>query len=181
MVTSLRAADPQLGAPFLDAFDSQSYAAMFDRTSGVPGRALLFDRLVMALARTQRSGTAVAVLFFRIADSFDDRAVCKAIAIADRELRGDDTIGRIGPHEFAGICHLRDYQEVRVVVRRLAQAFERIGAASAVTARTAVGGANDGAADLLDSAARAIETSLADALQANGAQPFTDVLWPPKR
>ena len=167
-----------MGAPFLDAFDGQNYAAMFDRTSGVPGRALLFDRLVMALARTQRSGTAVGVLLFRIADSFDDRAVCKASEIVDRELRADDTIGRIGPHEFVGICHLRDYQEVQVVVRRVAQVFERIGASSSVTIRTAVGGSNDDAADLLASAARAIETPLADAIQPNSSQMYADLLWP---
>lgn len=178
MVTSLRAADPQLGAPFLDAFDSQSYAALFDRTSRVPGRALLFDRLVMALARTQRSGTAVAVLLFRIADSFDDRAVCKASEIVDRELRADDTIGRVGAHEFIGICHLRDYHEVQVVVRRIAQVFDRIGGATSVTIRTAVGGANDGAADLLASAASAIEASLADAVHPNTSGAFADVLWP---
>lgn len=177
-MTSIRAADPHLGAPFLDAFDGQSYAAMFDRTSGVPSRALLFDRLVMALARTQRSGTAVGLLLFRIADSFDDRAVCKALEIVDRELRADDTIGRVGPHEFVGICHLRDYQEVHVVVRRVAQVFDRIGAASSVTIRTAVGGANDAAADLLAGAERAIEMPLADAIQPNSAQVSAEVLWP---
>jgi len=176
---SLGAADPTRGAPYLDPTDGATYAGLFDAESGLPVRALLYDRLVIALGRTQRSGTAVAVVHFRAADSCSTRAVSAAARKVATELRADDTVGRIAPYEFVAVCHVRDSQEIRVVIRRIAEVFEHAQTELALTARSAVGGPNSRAAELLRDVQHAPETVLADALKPTMAQVIADRLWPP--
>jgi GGDEF domain-containing protein len=170
---SLGAADPTRGAPYLDPTEGERYAGLFDAESGLPGRALLYDRLVIALGRTQRSGTAVAVLHFRVAESCSTRAVSAAARKVATELRADDTVGRVAPHEFVAVCHVRDSQEVPVVIRRTAEVFEHAQSELALTVRSAVGGPNSRAADLLQEVRLSPETLLLDALKPTVA----DRLW----
>jgi GGDEF domain-containing protein len=170
---SLGAADPTRGAPYLDPLDGEAYAGLFDAESGLPGRALLYDRLVIALGRTQRSGTAVAVLHFRAPEQCATRAVCAAARKVSTELRADDTVGRVAPHEFVAVCHVRDSQEVRVVIRRIAEVFEHAQSELALTVRSAVGGPSSRAADLLQEVRHSPETLLLDALKPTVA----DRLW----
>jgi GGDEF domain-containing protein len=170
---SLGAADPARGAPYLDPTEGAAYAGLFDPESGLPGRALLYDRLVIALGRTQRSGTAVAVLHFRAAESCGTRALCAAARKVATELRADDTVGRVAPHEFVAACHVRDSQEVRVVIRRIAEVFEHAQSELALTVRSAVGGPNSRAAELLQEVRQSPETLLLDALKPTKA----DRLW----
>jgi GGDEF domain-containing protein len=175
---SLGAADPTRGSPYLDSIEGETYAGLFDPESGLPGRALLYDRLVMALARTQRSGTAVAVLQFRAPETCSTRAVCAAARKVATELRADDTVGRVASREFIAICHVRDSQEVQVVVRRTAEVFEHAQELP-LTVRRAVGGPSTRAADLLRDVQHSSETSLPDALRPTTAQVIADRLWPP--
>ena len=179
MAPSLGAADPTRGTPYLDPVEGGTYAILFDAESGLPGRALLYDRLVMALGRTQRSGTVVAVVQFRAPATCSTRAVCAAARKVATELRADDTVGRVGSHEFVAVCHVRDSQEIQVVVRRTAEAFEHAQHELLLTVRSLVGGPNTRAAALLNDVQRAPETALGDALKPTMAQVIADRLWPP--
>jgi len=116
------------------------YAALFDPESGLPTQALLYDRLVIALGRTQRTGTAVAVMHFSTPETCNTRAVSAAARKVATELRADDTVGRAAPHQFVAVCHVRDSQEVQVVVRRIAEAFEHAQADFPLSVRRVVGG-----------------------------------------
>jgi len=176
---SLSAADPTRGAPYLDPTEGERYSGLFDPESGLPGRALLYDRLVIALGRTQRSGTAVAVLQFRVHESCSTRAVSAAARKVATELRADDTVGRVSAHEFVGVCHVRDSQEIRVVIRRIAEVFEHAQTELALTVRSAVGGPNSRSAELLHEVQHAPEPPLLDALKSTMAQVIADRLWPP--
>jgi len=175
---SLGAADPTRGAPYLDPVQGEIYAALFDPESGLPTQALLYDRLVIALGRTQRTGTAVAVLHFRAPETSNTRAVSAAGRKVATELRADDTVGRVGPHEFVAVCHVRDSQEVQVVVRRIADVFEHAQADFPLAVRRTVGGPSSRAGDLLREVQQAPESPLADALKSTMAQVIADRLWP---
>jgi hypothetical protein len=176
---SLGAADPARGAPYLNPVQGEIYAALFDPESGLPGPALLYDRLVIALGRTQRTGTAVAVMHFRAPEHSNTRAVSAAARKVATELRADDTVGRVAPNEFVAVCHVRDSQEVQVVIRRIAEVFQHAQADFPLAVRRAVGGPDTRAGDLLQQVQQEPETPLADTLKSTMAQVIADRLWPP--
>ena len=179
MAPSLGAADPTRGAPYLDPAQGEIYAALFDPESGLPGHALLYDRLVIALGRTQRTGTAVAVMHFSTPETSNTRAVSAAARKVATELRADDTVGRVTPHQFVAVCHVRDSQEVQVVVRRIAEVFEHAQADFPLSIRRVVGGPESRAADLLRQVQQEPEMALAEALKSSMAQVIASRLWPP--
>jgi diguanylate cyclase (GGDEF)-like protein/PAS domain S-box-containing protein len=84
--------------------------ALHDPLTGLPNRALLLDRLEGALARAERSGSLVAVLFcdldyFKLVNDTHGHATGDALilAVAARlrtALRDPDTAGRFGGDEF---------------------------------------------------------------------------------
>jgi diguanylate cyclase (GGDEF)-like protein/PAS domain S-box-containing protein len=87
-----------------------SYQAFHDPLSGLPNRALFMDRLEHALARANRRGSKVAVLFMDL-DNFkviNDSLGHKVgdqllVAVAERLkdcVRSDDTAARLGGDEF---------------------------------------------------------------------------------
>jgi GGDEF domain-containing protein len=176
---SLGAADPTRGAPYLDPVQGEIYAALFDPESGLPLPALLYDRLVIALGRTQRTGTAVAVIQFRAPETCNTRALSAAARKVATELRADDTVGRVSPNEFVAVCHVRDSQEVQVVVRRIAEAFAHAQADFPLTVRRIVGGPESRAGEMLREVQVAPEAPLADSLKSTMAQVIADRLWPP--
>jgi hypothetical protein len=155
------------------------YAALFDPESGLPTQALLYDRLVIALGRTQRTGTAVAVMHFSTPETCNTRAVSAAARKVATELRADDTVGRVTPHQFVAVCHVRDSQEVQVVVRRIAEAFEHAQADFPLSVRRVVGGPESRAGDLLRQVQHAPETPLADVRKSMKPQVIASRLWPP--
>jgi diguanylate cyclase len=91
-----------------------AHQAMHDALTGLPNRALFYDRLGQALNRVGRQGTAVAVLFLdldrfkNINDSLGHGAGDKLlIAVAERlgrVLRGGDSAARFGGDEFVLLC-----------------------------------------------------------------------------
>jgi diguanylate cyclase (GGDEF)-like protein/PAS domain S-box-containing protein len=88
--------------------------ALHDPLTGLPNRALFLDRVALAVARTLRNGSHVAVLFLDI-DQFvsfndvrgNDDGDQLLRAMADRlqsVIRATDTVTRFGADEFGLIC-----------------------------------------------------------------------------
>jgi diguanylate cyclase (GGDEF)-like protein/PAS domain S-box-containing protein len=90
------------------------HAATHDRLTGLPNRALLVDRLNIAVARSSGQGASLAVLFcdldrFKVInDSMGHAAGDTVLAtIAERlcaVIRPGDTVARIGDDEFVFCC-----------------------------------------------------------------------------
>jgi diguanylate cyclase (GGDEF)-like protein len=109
--------------------------ALSDPLTGLPNRTLFMDRLAQALARRERDGGEVAVLFldldrFKVVnDSLGHEAgdaLLRAVAARlSAVLRPGDTLARLGGDEFAGLCS--DLPEatgtVEVVAARLLDAL----------------------------------------------------------
>lgn len=97
-----------------DAQDALAHRAMHDDLTGLPNRALLFDRLDHALATAVRRAAGVAVVFLDldlfkgINDTFGHTAADGVLVeVADRlrtTLRRGDTLARFAGDEFVVIC-----------------------------------------------------------------------------
>jgi GGDEF domain-containing protein len=162
----------RIGPRALDDAARAEYGALFDPTTGLPKRVLLYDRLLMALARTRRAGTAVGVFFLRPDGPVDDAALAHVAHVLTGTLRLDDTVARTGPAELVAVCHLRDAQETRVVARRIAQALKGIRAVRGMTVSHAAGVGGDDPGEVLVRAAGAAPAPLDDTLgSAAGALP----------
>jgi len=152
----------RVGPRALDEVARAEYGSLFDPGTGLPKRALLYDRLLMALARTRRAGTAVGVFFLRPSGPVDDAVLTQAAQVLSAELRLDDTVARTGPAELVVVCHLRDAQETLVVVRRLAQALRSQRALRGMTVSHAAGAGGDDPGEVLIRAASATPAALDD-------------------
>jgi len=106
------------------------HQAFHDTLTGLPNRALFYDRLKHAVVHTQRHGGKVAVLFmdlddFKVVnDSLGHKAGDKLLVdVAGRlcaSLRSEDTAARIGGDEFAVLLeHLADVGEATQVAERI--------------------------------------------------------------
>jgi diguanylate cyclase (GGDEF)-like protein len=107
-----------------------TFRALHDDLTGLPNRALLLDHLQAALARTQRSGTAVGVLFVDL-DDFKSVNDCFGHVAGDGFLvqvgqrisgclRETDTAARISGDEFVVVCEgLADPGDVPAVAQRI--------------------------------------------------------------
>jgi diguanylate cyclase (GGDEF)-like protein/PAS domain S-box-containing protein len=168
-----------------------AYSATHDNLTGLPNRALLFDRIEVALARSTRHGGAMAVLFcdldrFKsINDSLGhdggDRVLTTVAERFGSAIRPDDTVARLGGDEFVICCaDLADAAGTKAVVGRLARSLakpifvngQEIHVSASIGARLAQPG--DNAEDLL----RDADTAMYQAKQKGRGQTviFDDTL-----
>ena len=110
--------------------------ATHDYLTGLPNRVLLYDRLEQAVARFQRHGLAVALLYldldrFKPVNDELGHHVGDAVLvqIADRihtVIRDTDTAARIGGDEFAVLIEgVEEPAQLRLVANRLISAISR--------------------------------------------------------
>lgn len=101
------------------------YMAQYDRLTGLPNRALLYDRLKLMLARTRRQQGRMAVLFLDlnnfkgVNDSLGHAAgdlLLQNVATRLKQcLRDSDTVARMGGDEFVVLLEdikLAEYAEI---------------------------------------------------------------------
>ncbi|MCC7370767.1 MAG: EAL domain-containing protein [Chloroflexi bacterium] len=104
--------------------------AFYDRLTDLPNRALLKDRLRLAMMRSKRRQGHVAVMFldldnFKIVNDSLGHDVGDAllVALADRlrlSVRPEDTVARLGGDEFVVLVEeVADADEARVIADRL--------------------------------------------------------------
>lgn len=138
-------ADPSLlaflGQQLADALERHrlrarlEHLALYDALTGLPNRELLRDRLRGALARAQREGSRVALLYLDLDDfkGVNDRfghavgdAVLRAVAARlQGVVRGSDTVARLAGDEFVVVLERIDEGEgVPRVAEALLAAFE---------------------------------------------------------
>lgn len=118
----------------MDSEQRLSYLAHHDTLTGLPNRALMFDRLGHALARANRNNTLVALLFMdidrfkTINDSLGHQAGDELlIAVAqrlDKSVRRSDSIARLGGDEFVAILEdIRQTEEPVHVAKSILNAI----------------------------------------------------------
>lgn len=113
-----------------DAEEQLTHLALHDGLTGLPNRVLLRDRIELALAASERSGTYVALVFLdldhfkSVNDSLGHDAGDLVLAEVARRLarvvRPTDTIARIGGDEFVA-CYpeVPGREEAEVLAERL--------------------------------------------------------------
>jgi diguanylate cyclase (GGDEF)-like protein len=111
-----------------------AHQALHDALTGLPNRALFLDRLKLALARSERRNTSVAVLFLDldrfklINDSLGpdagDRVLIDVGSRLQRALRPGDTVARFGGDEFTALCEdVPSERAVVAIAQRMAEAL----------------------------------------------------------
>ena len=125
-------------------------AATYDALTGLLNRAAVLDRLQMAMARAQRHGSRVAVLYLDL-DGFKEvndtyghaRGDAVLVETADRlrrATRATDTVGRLGGDEFVIVCEIEDPSEaIDIADRVVASISAPIGTAHPISVSSSVG------------------------------------------
>jgi diguanylate cyclase (GGDEF)-like protein len=140
------------------AFDDAVHQATHDPLTGLPNRSLVLDRLDQALARSERSGGRVTVLFadldrFKVVnDSFGHSVGDEVLLCVSERLRAavrpHDTVGRLAGDEFVVVCEgLTDREALDVAERVAATVSEPIvlgGRESVITASIGIAHAEAG-------------------------------------
>jgi len=97
------------------------YGSLFDQATGLPsGWGFLFDRLEVALARTRRNDTRVAILVLDEPRLDGEHRFEQVVVALQAQLRAGDTIARIGPHRLVVVCSdLRRDEEIAQLARQM--------------------------------------------------------------
>ncbi len=155
-----------------------AHQAMHDELTGLPNRALVYDRLEHALRAARRRPAAVAALFIdldrfkQINDTFGhaggDTVLTEVARRMSATLRAGDTLGRLAGDEFVLICEdvptdtTQIHGHIAAVTARLRAAFDApirlAGVDVSVSASIGVAVTTDGptAQDLLGEAVSAM-------------------------
>jgi diguanylate cyclase (GGDEF)-like protein len=107
-----------------------AHHALHDQLTGLPNRTLFNDRLELALARTERQPSSVAVLFmdldrFKVVNdslghTVGDELLVEAASRLSRIVRPSDTVARFGGDEFMVLCEdLSGEEEAVTIAKRL--------------------------------------------------------------
>ncbi|MGE5758095.1 MAG: bacteriohemerythrin [Sideroxydans sp.] len=113
-----------------------SYMAYHDKLTGLPNRALLFDRLSQAMSQAKRDAKHAALLFVdldgfkAVNDEYGHEAGDAVLRIAAQRflacVRAVDTVARFGGDEFAIVLgNLDEPQQAASVADKIVQAFSR--------------------------------------------------------
>lgn len=114
--------DPMTARNVISATERAQHEALFDEETGLPGGALLLDRVRAAVTRAQRDGTHVAVFYLdnlrRIDGGTPDmRSLGKRL---QSKLRPMDTVARLGRRALVIVCgDLRRDEDAALVAQRL--------------------------------------------------------------
>jgi diguanylate cyclase (GGDEF)-like protein/PAS domain S-box-containing protein len=110
-----------------------AHQALHDSLTGLPNRALLNDRLVHGLARSQRSGSQLAVMFLDVdqfkmvndslGHSAGDDLLRHAATRITGAIRPGDTVARFGGDEFVVVCDDVSILETEQVAERVLEAL----------------------------------------------------------
>lgn len=111
------------------------HRAFHDPLTGLPNRLLFLNRLEHAVARAQRDGGGIAVLFLDLDDfkrvndtwghAVGDVVLQEAAARLSRQVRAGDTVARFAGDEFTVLLDgVTGEHDVRVVTERLLAALE---------------------------------------------------------
>ncbi len=160
------------------------HQSLHDELTGLPNRALLYDRLNHALARAARTGDRVGLLlldldgFQLVNDSLGHRSGDQVIAeLADRldaATRDEDSLARLGGDEFVVICErVEDSAGLGAVADRLRQAVNHplVHGSEPIRLTTSVGMAlSRGEADSSDSLLSEAKSALKAAKTAGRSQ-----------
>jgi diguanylate cyclase (GGDEF)-like protein/PAS domain S-box-containing protein len=145
------------------------HQAFHDPLTDLPNRVLLYDRIKGALARAQRSGAFVAILFLDLDDfklvndrhghTTGDRVLRMLGPRLQAVIRPDDTLARFGGDEFVIVCADIHSEAVAATIatrinQALAAPFDVGGTEISVTASVGVtlGAPDDDADELLGEA-----------------------------
>lgn len=119
----------------LDANSKLAYQATHDPLTGLPNRSLLIDHMQLALARSQRDHTPVALLFMDI-DKFKfvndtyghdsgDALLKELAARVGSVLRPSDTVARLGGDEFVVLAEdIEGERDALRIAERVREAIE---------------------------------------------------------
>lgn len=154
--------------------------ANFDELTGLPNRSLLADRMTQALARAERSGSLLGVLFIDldhfkpVNDAYGHQAgdeLLKQVAMRIGNcLRQEDTVARIGGDEFLALLPaIRDTEAALAIADKILAAllapfkveghFVEIGASIGVAVYPAHGSSVDALIENADTAMYAAKTA----------------------
>lgn len=116
--------------------ERESYRALHDSLTGLPNRALLVDRLELALRKARLNGAGLAVFFidldgFRsVNETYGRSAGDELLRAAARELtailRTGDTLARFGGDEFVLLCEQADEPVEYAVRNRIEAAMAKV-------------------------------------------------------
>jgi len=112
-----------------------SWSALYDRLTGLPNRALLYDRLNQALARARRNNTSLALISIdlesvgevdlRHGEEAGDELLIECGQRLRCTVRPSDTVARVGDEEFVVLCEeLHSEREAIEVAERAGGALE---------------------------------------------------------